>query len=153
MVEISWGGLKGLHDKTPSHGGFSFGLSQGCDKRGLLKAYGEKHLEKRLHLMGTRAGAAVAAGAAPNRNKGPDTAIIKRSLAYRAKYRKGQGPAPYIRTFSVYMVVPHPKNRGGDPVVSLRTRQLGNTLAKDGYDKLEASSSAVAVQETPDSKG
>ena len=37
--------------------------------------------------------------------------------------------------------------------MSLRTRQLGNTLAKDGYDKLEASSSAVAVQETPASKG
>ena len=37
--------------------------------------------------------------------------------------------------------------------VSLRTRQLGNTLSKDGYDKLEASSAAVAVQETPASKG
>ena len=37
--------------------------------------------------------------------------------------------------------------------MSLRSCQLGNTLAKDGYDKLDASNTAVAVQETPQHKG
>ena len=64
-------------------------------------------------------------------------------------YRKGQGPHPHIRPFPPALCVPHPNNRGGDPVVSLRSRQLGNTLAKDGYDKFDANNTAVAVQETP----
>ena len=133
---------------------FSLGLSAGFDRRGLPEVYGEKHLERRERLMKQRgAGAAVADGAATNQNQGPDNALIKRAIAFRAKYRMGQGPGPCIRRIPIGMVVPHPQNRGGDPVGSLRTRQLGNTLAKDGYDKLEASSAAVAVQETPDSKG
>ena len=139
---------------------YSRGLANGYYPDGKRRNVTDRLIEQRLDLLRqgtvTRAGAvpaAVATGAAPNRNKGPDTAIIKRALAWRAVYRKGQGPGLYIRTFSDDMVVPHPKNRGGDPIVSLRARQLGNTLAKDGYDKLEASSSAVAVQETPDSKG
>ena len=37
--------------------------------------------------------------------------------------------------------------------MSLRSRQLGNTLTKDGYDRLDAANAAVAVQETPDTKG
>ena len=44
-------------------------------------------------------------------------------------------------------VVPHPKNRGGDPVKSLRTMQLNGTITVDGYDSVEANSNAVAVEE------
>ena len=119
-----------------------------CWNNGKLTTYSDNQLERRLRPMaGVSSKAAVPAAVADT------TSIIKRSLQWRAKYRKGGGPTPYVRPFAVLLVVPHPNNRAGDPVVSLRTRQLGNTLAKDGYDKLEASSAAVAVQETPASKG
>ena len=74
------------------------------------------------------------------------TQLIKRSIALRAKYRKGQGDRPCICTFSPGLAVPHPRNRGGDPIVSTRTKQLGGSIAKDGHDPVEASSSAVAVE-------
>ena len=45
------------------------------------------------------------------------------------------------------MVVPHPRNRGGDHVKSLRTKELSGTILVDGCDPLEACSNAVAVQE------
>ena len=77
---------------------------------------------------------------------GPDVQVIKQSIAYRAKYRKGQGPTPCIKMFSPALAVPHPKNRGGDPVVSMRTRELGNFIAREGNDPMEAASSAVAVE-------
>ena len=82
-----------------------------------------------------------------------DAQLIKRSIAWRAKYRKGQGPGPCIKKFPPSMCVPHPCNRGGDPVVSLRTRQLGNTMGTEGYDLTEASTSAVAVQENEKHRG
>ena len=72
--------------------------------------------------------------------------VIKQSIAYRAKYRKGQGPTPCIKMFSPALAVPHPRNRGGDPVVSMRTRELGNFIAREGNDPMEAASSAVAVE-------
>ena len=72
--------------------------------------------------------------------------LIKQSICYRAKYRKGQGPTPYIRIFSPALAVPHPRNRGGDPVVSMRTRELGIFVAREGNDPMEAASSAVAVE-------
>ena len=72
--------------------------------------------------------------------------LIKQSIALRAKYRKGQGPTPCIKMFSPALAVPHPRNRGGDPVVSMRTKELGNCLARDGHDPMEAASSAVAVE-------
>ena len=80
---------------------------------------------------------------------GPDVQVIqviKQSIAYRAKYRKGQGPTPCIKMFSPALAVPHPRNRGGDPVVSMRTRELGNFIAREGNDPMEAASSAVAVE-------
>ena len=46
------------------------------------------------------------------------------------------------------MVVPHPKNRGGDPVKSLRTMQLSANIA-EGYDSIEANSNAAAVEDKP----
>ena len=76
-----------------------------------------------------------------------DTQMIKRCIAWRAKYRLDQGPGPSFRVLSPNLVVPHPRNRGGDPVKSLRTKELSGTVSHDGCDPLEACSNAVAVQE------
>ena len=70
--------------------------------------------------------------------------LIKQSICFRAKYRVC--PKNVISPLSV---VPHPKNRGGDPVKSLRTMQLNGTLAVEGYDPVEANSNGVAVEEKP----
>ena len=78
-----------------------------------------------------------------------DTQLIKRSIAYRAKYRADQGPLPTYRTMVPLTVVPHPRNRGGVPVTSLRTKELVGDIAKDACDVSEANSSAVAVEEQP----
>ena len=72
------------------------------------------------------------------------TQIIKRSLCFRAKFSTGPK-----RVISPLSVVPHPKNRGGDPVKSLRTMQLNGTVTKEGYDPVEANSNGVAVEEKP----
>ena len=77
-------------------------------------------------------------------------AQIKKSIALRAKYRKGQGDGPCYVTLDPASAVPHPKNRGGVPVTSLRTKELGNFVVKEGCDPVEARSSAVAVEDTPD---
>ena len=77
----------------------------------------------------------------------PDSQIIKRSIAYRAKYRADLGaPSPTFRTMVPSNVVPHPKNRA---VNSMRTKQLVGTITKNACDVDEANSSAVAVQEQP----
>ena len=47
------------------------------------------------------------------------------------------------------LVVPHPKNRSGDPVKSLRTMQSNATLGVEGYDPIEAICNAVDVEEKP----
>ena len=78
-----------------------------------------------------------------------DARAIKRSIAYRAKYRKGQGETPCLKVSQPAFVVPHPRNRGGDPCVSARTRELGNTVTKDGCDLMDANRSAVAVEDCP----
>ena len=71
-----------------------------------------------------------------------DNGQIKKSLALRAKYRV------YKRKVPPMLVVPHPKNRGGDPVKSLRTMQLTAVIV-DGYDSIEANSNAIAVEDKP----
>ena len=76
-----------------------------------------------------------------------DTQMIKKSIIVRAKYRLEQGPGPTYRVLSPQIVVPHPRNRGGDLVKSLRTKELTATILVDGCDPLEACSNAVAVQE------
>ena len=76
-----------------------------------------------------------------------DVRAIKKSIAYRAKYRKGQGEHPVMKLYPPGLVVPHPRNRGGDPCVSERTRELANTVAKDGCDPMDAKSCAVAVED------
>ena len=78
----------------------------------------------------------------------PDTHIIKRALCYRAKYRTGDD-GPGIKFLPATLAVPHPKNRGGEPVVSLRTKALCETICKSGCDKQEAMSAAVAVEQPP----
>ena len=76
---------------------------------------------------------------------GTDLGVIRRSLASRAKYRLDQGACPTLKRMPPPQVVPHPRNRGGDPVKSLRTLQLTGTIAKAGFDIVEASGAAVAV--------
>ena len=75
---------------------------------------------------------------------GNTTHIIKLSIVYRAKYRVD--PPKLIDPL---LVVPHPKNRGGDSVKSLRTMQLMGTVTLDGYDPVEANSNGVVVEQRP----
>ena len=77
--------------------------------------------------------------------------LIKKGIALRAKYRAEQGDTPTIKVFAPPLVVPHGKNRGGDPVKSLRTRQLSGTIACDGCDPIEGCGNAVAVLESESS--
>ena len=79
----------------------------------------------------------------------PNTQIIKQSICYRAKYRKSGESGPQTQHINPMLIVPHPKNRGGDPVKSIRTMQLNGTLATEGYDPLEANASGVAVEQRP----
>ena len=71
-----------------------------------------------------------------------DSGQIRLSLVFRAKYRIGK------RKVHPMLVVPHPKNRGGDSVKSLRTMQLTAVIV-DGYDSIEANSNAAAVEDKP----
>ena len=73
------------------------------------------------------------------------TQIIKRSICFRAKYRVREKKRKNLP----WLVVPHPKNRGGDPIKSIRTKQLTGTIAVDGYDPVEANSNGVVLQEKP----
>ena len=77
------------------------------------------------------------------------TQIIKKSIYYRAKYRTSEKRARILPWF----VVPHPKNRGGDPMASKRLKQLTGTFAKEGYDPIEANTNGVVVEEKPKSAG
>ena len=78
-----------------------------------------------------------------------DTQIIKKGLAWRAKYRLNNTEGPNYRHFSPGLAVPHPQNRAGDPVRSMRTKQLCDIIAKEGFDEYEAKSSPVAVMSPP----
>ena len=77
-----------------------------------------------------------------------DTHIIKRALCFRAKYKTGDD-GPGIKFLPALLAVPHPKNRGGELVVSLRTKALCEFICKSGCDKQEAMSAAVAVEQPP----
>ena len=72
------------------------------------------------------------------------TQQIKLSICFRAKYR-----VEATKVMSPMLVVPHPKNRGGDTVKSLRTMQLIATVVVDGHDSIEANCNAVAVEDKP----
>ena len=77
------------------------------------------------------------------------TQLIKRSIQYRAKYRVPGGKKAAIPD----MVVPHFKNRGGDPMAPTRLRELGGILVVEGYDLIEANTNGVAVQQKPAALG
>ena len=80
--------------------------------------------------------------------------VIKASIALRAKYRLDHDRAtPTLVRWAPALAVPHPKNRGGDPVKSSRTVQLSGDLVKDGFDPIEADSNAVAVEQNPNAQG
>ena len=72
------------------------------------------------------------------------TQLIKQGMCHRAKYKTHDK-----MMIGVLSVVPHPRNRSGDPVKSLRTMQLNGTVAKEGYDPVEANSNGVAVEQKP----
>ena len=71
------------------------------------------------------------------------TQIIKEIIAKRAKYAKGS-----MQLFP-WHVVPHPKNRGGQPCKSLRTKDLVGKLVKEGFGPMEANSNGVVVEQLP----
>ena len=50
------------------------------------------------------------------------------------------------------LVGPHPENRGGGTVTSLRTMQLTAAII-DGYDSIEVNANAVAVEDNPRWRG
>ena len=77
------------------------------------------------------------------------TQQIKQMIQYRAKYRVLGG----TRRYCPGLVVPHPKNRGGDPMGPSRLQELGGTLAVEGYDAVEANTNGVVVQQKPESSG
>ena len=76
-----------------------------------------------------------------------DAGLIKQALCFRAKYRFGQGPQPYYLKLHPMSVVPHPRNRSGEPVKSLRTRELSGTIAKDGAEADEANLAAICIMD------
>ena len=76
-----------------------------------------------------------------------DVGLIKQALCFRAKYRYGQMDRPYMLKLHSMLVVPHPRNRSGEPVKSLRTRELSGTIAKDGADADEANLAAVCIMD------
>ena len=82
---------------------------------------------------------------------GGGTQNIKRGIALRAKYRLDQHkPGPTFKTVLFCQVVPHPCNRGGEPVKSIRTKELTGTVVTVGCDPYEGSSNAVGVWENND---
>ena len=80
---------------------------------------------------------------------GEQTQQIKKMIQYRVKYRVSSGKKRYCPG----RVVPHPANRGGDPMALARLRELGGTLTLEGYDSVEANSNGVVVQEMPGNCG
>ena len=68
------------------------------------------------------------------------------SIAFRAKYRVDP---KNLQVMDPLLVAPHPKNRGGGPVKSLRTIQLNAAVTVEGFGPKEANCNAVAVQEKP----
>ena len=75
-----------------------------------------------------------------------DADKIKISLCYRAKYRVTK------KILYPLTVVPHPRC-WGEPVDSLRTKQLTKTIIGDGYDSIKANENLVAVEEDPRWRG
>ena len=81
----------------------------------------------------------------------PDRKVIKASLAWRAKYRtRRQAPRQNLKCCQL---VPHPKNRGGEPIRATRTRTLTIDILESGYDPIEATVDSIAVEVNVDGMG
>ena len=74
-----------------------------------------------------------------------DTMLIKKSCVLRAKFEIEK--EVYISPLGV---VPHPMNRGGDPVKVLRCRSITRDIAMYGFDVTEAEQNAVLIESPPD---
>eukprot|EP00959_Pyramimonas_sp_CCMP1952_P041230 862443-Pyramimonas_sp.AAC.1 len=70
--------------------------------------------------------------------------VIKQPIAFRARFRFESK-----KVVPPFEVVPHPVNRGGDPVNLLRTQELIRSIFKDGYDPIEANSNGALVEIKP----
>ena len=70
--------------------------------------------------------------------------ILKQAAAYIVKYRVHN-----TKWLSSWAVVLHPKNRGGEAVKSLRTKQIVGNIAQKGYDTIDASYRARVVEAEP----
>lgn len=77
----------------------------------------------------------------------PDTQFVKQSLCYRAKYLKCK---LYL---SCSMLVPHPKNRGGDPIRAARAKALCGEIIHVGYLHSLATLDSVCVEVDVDENG
>ena len=77
-------------------------------------------------------------------DEGPDSKVIKASLAYRAKYTSKRHPPR--RILFAWQIVPHHKNRGGEPIRTTRTKTLAGDIVYNGYDPTEATVDSVVVE-------
>ena len=83
--------------------------------------------------------------------EGPDSKVIKASLAYRAKYKsKRHRPKMVLQS---WQIVPHPKNRCGEPIRTLKTKTLAGDILYNGYDPSEATVDSVVVEVAVDGTG
>ena len=74
----------------------------------------------------------------------PHRKVIKESIALRAKYKtKRQAPR---QNLMCSQIVPHPKNRGGEPIRTSRTKTLAADILAAGYDPTEAIVDSVVVE-------
>ena len=76
--------------------------------------------------------------------EGPDSKVIKASLAWRAKYKSKRNPPRMV--LQCGQIVPHPKNRGGEPIRTSRTKTLAGDITYNGYDPTEATVDSVVVE-------
>ena len=73
----------------------------------------------------------------------PDTQIIKKAIALRAKWRANLAIAgPTFKTVPPTLIVPHPSNRC---VTILRTKQLVGTIVQHARDVAEATGQKYCV--------
>ena len=81
----------------------------------------------------------------------PDSKIIKASLHLRAKYKTKRQAS--IKNLTCCQILPHPSNRGGEAVRTARTKALAGEILASGYDPVEATVDAVAVEIDVDDRG
>ena len=84
-------------------------------------------------------------------DEGPDRKVIKECLAFRAKYvTKRQAPRQNLHC---WQILPHPKNRGGEPIRATRTRALTIDMLESGFDPTETTVDSIAVEVNVDDMG